>query len=648
MNRKIMPKVVLIIVLILLAGITIYPPSQKLKVGIDLGGGTALVYQIDTTGLKADEQKGLAQKMITVLQHRIDPANIQNLIWRPIGNTRLEIQMPLASSEAQAMRDNFRDIKEKLLAKNVSRARIIEALSKPKEQRTELFNNYAQGDPNRLSMLTKLADLYDKRADLQKQRDDFDSLRGTAAKAVTTAGMDINKVNSNIVKWKVLTPDELDNAVKSFTDVNDNIPILKGYVEAYSKWADVADELAKLNPEYLEAINAIDNLNLTQDQLDVCLDMPEGSSDRVKKLDQLKSEFPDRAGEIDAVVKAYDDYRPYRGRLDDPQDLQRMLKGAGILEFRLLPTQTSENVDTMNAYVQRLQEKGPEYASDNDYQWCKIENIDDWHAEDDKHNPTVVAQFGNNFYVLASNKPSDCILHSTGEGAWKLEKSFPTTDQMGRRAIGLLFNIKGGKLFSDLTSKNVGKPLCILLDNIAISAPNINTRVGRDGIIQGVFSQTQVEDMVNKLNAGSLPARLIEQPISVNTIGPSIGTENRDEGIRAGIIGLIAVVAVMAVYYMVSGAIADVALLLNLLFILAIMAGIRATFHFTWYRRFNSYNRYERRRQRAYLRKNSRGAGKRMLLKGSHSKRLPESVHYYFRFEHYYVHNRGDFVLESF
>jgi len=81
-----------------------------------------------------------------------------------------------------------------------------------------------------------------------------------------------------------------------------------------------------------------------------------------------------------------------------------------------------------------------------------------------------------------------------------------------------------------------------------------------------------VEDMVNKLNAGSLPARLIEQPISVNTIGPSIGADNRDQGIKAGLIGLVAVIACMAIYYCLAGSIADVALLLNMLFVLAIMA----------------------------------------------------------------------------
>jgi len=149
---------------------------------------------------------------------------------------------------------------------------------------------------------------------------------------------------------------------------------------------------------------------------------------------------------------------------------------------------------------------------------------------------------------------------------------------MGRRAIGFLLDEKGGILFGNVTGENTGRPLCILLDEIAISAPYIKTRVRRRGIITGSFTQMEVEDMVNKLNAGSLPARLIEQPISEKTIGPSIGADNRDQGIKAGLVGLIVVIACMFSYYLLAGSIADMALLMNILFVLAIMAGVRATF----------------------------------------------------------------------
>ena len=220
------------------------------------------------------------------------------------------------------------------------------------------------------------------------------------------------------------------------------------------------------------------------------------------------------------------------GNRYNPQDLQRMLKGTGILEFRILPTQghPEVNADEMTAYVKDLKEKGPKYTSDNKYVWCEIENINEW-----KRSDVFLASFGNKSYVLASNKDNETLLHSTdGQKRWELEGARPSQDEMGRRAIGFTLDEKGGRLFANVTGKNLERPLCILLDGIAISAPNIQSRISREGIIVGNFTQTQQNEIVNKLNAGFLPARLVEQPISVKTIGPSIGTDNLDKGTPTG------------------------------------------------------------------------------------------------------------------
>ncbi|MHC4125182.1 MAG: hypothetical protein ACYSRR_01840, partial [Planctomycetota bacterium] len=79
MDKNLNWKIIFITVLLLVAAWTLYPPQKTLKPGIDLAGGTSLIYEIDTAGLQQAEKKDLAQKMITVLRRRIDPANIQNL-----------------------------------------------------------------------------------------------------------------------------------------------------------------------------------------------------------------------------------------------------------------------------------------------------------------------------------------------------------------------------------------------------------------------------------------------------------------------------------------------------------------------------------------------------------------------------------------
>ena len=596
MGKNLVPKIVVIAVLVAVAALTLYPPDKKLKPGIDLAGGTSLIYEIDTHGLKETEKKDLAQRMITVLRRRIDPANIQNLVWRPQGNSRFEIQMPLASAEARAKRQNYEKAESDLLAKNISRSTIMRYLSKRLQERTEAFNDLTRGDPNKLTILETLARAYDERKELQNKRDNLDSKLEAQDSKLETVGLDLDQIKANRNDWAKLNEQQLQDSLREVTDANDNLALLTEYVKTYAEWSRVLGQLTDpetgKNTEYREAIKTIDKLNLTADQLNLCLEIPPKSPRREEEIEKLKTDFPDRADEIDNVVAAFNEYRPFRGRLDDPKDLQRMLKGAGILEFRILPTQGHPEVDTnlMDSYAESLKEKGPKYVLDNKYVWCEVENISEWVAADEQgrpfitvgdeqRRPAIVESFGDKYYVLADNKPNETMLYSPNIRRWKLEKSNPTTDEMGRRAIGFLLDEKGGKLFANVTrEENIGRPLCILLDEIAISAPNIRSKIGRQGMITGSFTQTQVEDMVNKLNAGSLPARLIEQPISVKTIGPSIGADNRDQGIKAGLIGLCLVVLCMLIYYTLAGSIADVALLMNLLFVLAIMAGVRATF----------------------------------------------------------------------
>jgi SecD/SecF fusion protein len=409
--------------------------------------------------------------------------------------------------------------------------------------------------------------------------------------------MDIRNIKLRVNEWNALDENELVDALENFLSTEDqnNITILREYVEKFNEWAEVVEGLTNLdtgkNILYEEIRRNLDTLNLSEDQIEFILQMNPKSERYIQEIQKLKNDFPDRVDEIDNITAAFEEYRPFRGRLDDPRDLKRMLKGAGVLEFRILPTQGHPKVDsdTMEQYVQTLKTKGPKYASDDQYIWCEIEDTTDWLVQDSQGNiivqqrdsqnrPAYVAAFGDKFYVLASNLKDECMLQSGERRAWMLEGARPTTDQLGRRAIGFTLDARGGKFFSNITGENIERPLCILLDELAISAPSIQGRISTNPIITGRFSETQVLDMVNKLDAGALPAMLIEQPISEKTIGPSIGADNRDQGVKAGLIGLVVVVVCMLVYYLLAGSIADIALLMNILFVLATMAVLRATF----------------------------------------------------------------------
>jgi len=587
MYKNLTWKIGIIVLLLFIAAYSVYPPTKTLKPGIDLAGGTSLIYEINTEGLSQQEIRGLSERMITVLRRRIDPANIQNLVWRPQGNTRFEIQMPLASAEARQKRQQYEAERTKLLAGNIRKAAVMRALKLPQDECRKRLHEFAAGDPNKLEILQNLQKIYDERRTLRAKRDDLEANLRSAEQKIQKAQLDLDLLKRNRNDWSKLSEDDLRAAIKQqFTDANDTLDLLTGYVRTYRDWADVLNQLNDpengKNAQFTRALRQIDRLNLSEDQLDQCLDLPPGSSKRRQAIEQLKAEFPDRAQQIEVVAKAYDQYRPFKGRLDDPKDLQRMLKGAGILEFRVLPTlgHPQTDSDLIAGYLEALKEKGPRYASDENYIWCECEVKDpaEWRAVDKDKRPSIVGQFAGKTYVLASNKPGEVMLQTPGEKKWKLERATQTQDQYGRRAISFTLDERGGSLFSKVTGKNVGRPLCILLDGIAISAPKIESQISRRGIITGSFTQEEQLDMINKLNAGSLPAMLIEQPIAVNTIGPSIGADNRDKGIRAGLIGLVVVMACMLGYYLLAGSIADAALVMNILFVLAIMAFLRATF----------------------------------------------------------------------
>ena len=424
MGKNLVPKIVLIIILVVVAAWTLYPPNKTLKPGIDLAGGTSLIYEIDTQGLEASEKKDLSQKMITVLRRRIDPANIQNLVWRPQGGTRFEIQMPLASEETHEKRRNFEEALTELLAKNINPAIIMRSLLKPPDQRTEDFNDFATGSSDRQKILADLATAYDELNDLQNKRNELFSKLQMTEDEISAAELDLEQIKLNVSNWSRLDEQQLTESLKDFLGSDSNLDLLTGYVNMYAQWAEVVEQLTEpetgKNDQYKDAEKALDKLNLTEDQVNFCLEMSPKSLKRSQTIDELKIEFADRSEEIDNVVAAFDEYRPFRGRLDDPKDLQRMLKGAGILEFRILPTFEHPEVDSdeMTGYVELLRTKGPKYASDIKYVWCEVENIGEWigigeqgrlivKVVDDQKRPSIVAPFGDKYYVLTSNKKNE-------------------------------------------------------------------------------------------------------------------------------------------------------------------------------------------------------------------------------------------------
>ena len=592
MNKNLVWKMGLIIFLVVFAFFWVWPPQDKIKAGLDIAGGTSLIYDIDTTGLSREESKGLAQRMIPILLRRVDPTSVANIVMRPHGNRRIEIQLPFASAEAINKRKFFRDAFDELENKNVNLLIIKRALFADNQERQKVFDTFAGDSEERKLILENLVKTFDEKNKKAEQRDGLREELKESQDKIESAGLNGDVVEMMAPEWSKVVGKGRSEAITKYLEesvqvdpdnLEDNIKLVKNYVATYMKWARVVNDLAEpetgKRAQYNQAIRKLSDLNLNMEELEVKLNLPANSSQRRDELEKFKQRFPDRLVEIDAIVQVFAEYRDVRGRLDDPEDLKRMLKGSGVLEFRIVPTSGDgkSNPDELSGYLEGLQTKGPKLASDSRYVWCEIEKPDVFPRGWQEVGEPVIGSFAEKEYVLTSNQRNECMIR--GEKKWKLTKAYPTTDpDTGRRVIGFNNDEVAARLFYDVTRNNINRPLCVLLDNVAISAPTINDTIRSSGIIKGEYTQTEIDDMVNKLNAGSFPARLSDVPVSEKSIGSLIGADNRDKGIRAGLIGLAAVLTFMLIYYIGSGAIANIALLMNILFVLAMMVILDATF----------------------------------------------------------------------
>jgi SecD/SecF fusion protein len=156
------------------------------------------------------------------------------------------------------------------------------------------------------------------------------------------------------------------------------------------------------------------------------------------------------------------------------------------------------------------------------------------------------------------------------------EASSSSMTGAGAAEVLLELNSRGAKDFARITGANVGKYLAIVLDNKVSSAPQIRERIpnGRSSIT-GMRDINEAKDLVVVLRAGALPARL--ESIEERTVGPSLGRDSIQKGQYSALIGLLIVIIFMVIYYKLSGLVADLALVLNIVFVMAILAAAHAT-----------------------------------------------------------------------
>lgn len=168
------------------------------------------------------------------------------------------------------------------------------------------------------------------------------------------------------------------------------------------------------------------------------------------------------------------------------------------------------------------------------------------------------------------------ILKRTTLTGSDLKAAYPQVDEYGNPSVGFELNSEGSRLFAELTTRHIEKPIAIILDRKIISAPNVKTPITEGkGIITGNFSASEVHDLVIKLKAGALPipVKMIESRI----VGPTLGRDSIDRSKVAGMLGFAFIFFFMVFYYRLPGFVACIALVIYVFVTVALLSLIRST-----------------------------------------------------------------------
>ena len=155
-----------------------------------------------------------------------------------------------------------------------------------------------------------------------------------------------------------------------------------------------------------------------------------------------------------------------------------------------------------------------------------------------------------------------------------LRDARPQQDELGKWETRFVIAQDSKNRFGRFTEANIGQRLAIALDGQIKSAPVINARIEDQGVIEGRSGQQESEDLSLVLKAGSLPAGI--RQLQESTVGPSLGADSIRSGLLSGLVGLVVVLCIMLAYYARSGINATVALVLNAVILIGVLAYFKA------------------------------------------------------------------------
>ncbi len=542
--------IIITLVALGIAAWSIKNPAKDLRLGRDLRGGARLVYQAILK--PGDDANAIIPAMIDVYKKRVDPNGVAEIQIVRQGQDRIEFTMPLPNRESKELKEAFEATLRKLGTSKIDAAQLERVLGLAAgAERTQAIETLAAGSAQRKSIIEAAVAASDEARATRAAYDQAAAAsqpQATLDELLTKAGEAADKLE--VARKRVLGATLTAGEVRRVLDLSDKPRV-------------ILDEAGK------------------GQQTD---------SPRQAGLKRLREQYPDAKAELDAVLAAFERYGLQRRPLEDPADLKRLLRGAGVLDFRIT-VKPGEHPEEARLR-QELRERGHRNVRATNVRWYKINQLDAWYDSVPEQRAIqmdgsgyfaergyVVDQYqaDGEYYMLAWDVAGNRLTQAEGE--WRVDRAFQTFDDIGRPAIGFGMNPAGAGKLADLTGKHVGRQMAVLLDDQVYTAPNLQSQIAASGQISGNFPPEEIQYIIRTLSAGALAARLSPEPISESTLGPELGFDNLQKGLTAGVISLVVIGAFMLIYYFPTcGTIAIISLLLNSLLLLGLMSLNRAAF----------------------------------------------------------------------
>ncbi len=497
-------------------------PGLTFRMGVDLSGGTTLVYELDQARSKGgdgrnDDLNSRLEELTTALKRRIDPADLYNITVRPIPGDppRIEIVLPFGGRSQESARTRRW---EQLVAE-------VKEMIPP--EATKELESIPLDETGRLEQLA---------SGLAKDPESVKS-KVAAYRVATSGKVGLSENDIERIKARITQQGLLQFAILARPDDD---------AEAF-----------EASKTYFAQLKT-DAVLQTRENAKLPGQPPEPPQRKNVPAGQDAGQFTVRSGN-QANRHRYRWVELGKAMLYGRTDagvtsgLQLNNAASDSANWKLVDSTRPCELDGMLIYKRdiRPELRQTPYLSKKD-------------VEDQKK---------VEYWVLV-REPEEGKSVDGGS----LTSVYRTTGGRGEAAVGFALDAEGARKFYDLTSRNVQRRLSIVLDGQIHSAPNLQSGISDSGQITGDFTQAELDDLIRILRAGALPATLSSRPASEANMGATLGADTIVRGAYAIVGAFLAVLIFMVYYYQFAGIVACIALFANLTLTVAFMLLVQATF----------------------------------------------------------------------